>query len=443
MPDRSVCLSSTMTDPPQQSRLANELLCKIADLCQVEDLLVLCRSNRQMSSICVRSIYRFITLDNPTQAIACCKTLLSSTEAAAAVRRFAIICDPNFALESISSALPVLRNLQSLDILSCRNILPAIPEAVFPRLQHCSLPCTPEIVPFLQRHDGLERIEVSPYGHQSGTFFRFESSIPPISMPRLLQFMGPVNVANSLIPGSCLFTLDLFWDSDPTITGFERLPSTYFQDKIPTVAQAEVAIFRNILTVWDHRILPPIAEYLPHLKELEFANPLGTASSDAEAYEFISAVGGILPSLPNLWELKIYNGAKFIDDGSTSSSSPDDETLNREFGIACTCLEQSRSLARILLPSRTSWLLVRGSKPVAFPSCPSPSDSTAKWFIKLIVADRARALSTTYTKLVRRLLGDETVRTVSRMMKDGDDNFTVKAGDLPNSRWSLSIGSNT
>jgi F-box-like len=75
---------------PYILHLPVEVLQEIADVVNLDTQLSLCRVSKLFHSFTIRSLYRDISLVNPSALVACCHVLASNMNAAAVVRTFSI-----------------------------------------------------------------------------------------------------------------------------------------------------------------------------------------------------------------------------------------------------------------------------------------------------------------------------------------------------------------
>ncbi|KAJ7457189.1 hypothetical protein B0H11DRAFT_2199726 [Mycena galericulata] len=382
----------------------------VRGLCEAGDLLVLCLTNRRIHDVALKWIYRTINLDDPARLVNCCATLISRTEAAESVRQLTIRCHPRLAMKSfyaiVACAIKGLKNLRILNIWISHSIFRALADMRFPQLLECRIPYAVEIIPFLQRHPGIAKISVSPFGEFSrGSPFRFASCTQPIFLPKLQRFDGPVNIACSIVPGSQTPIMSIDWVSDSDLYFSDgTLPDhqKYFSDRLAALARPNVVSLRNIVGAWDCEILPAITSHMPHLEYLAFGNLLNCPGKES----FISSIDAVLHCLPRLNTLSLLEGIP-------SARSPDDDTLDQEFAIVRRWGAHSPSISSVILPSETPW--VRCSE-VWFPFPNVASETTAKWFLTTVAT--TPALPPLYAALAVHLAGDDGMLLVERAMEN-------------------------
>ena len=75
---------------PYILNLPVEVLEEITDVVNLDTQVSLCQVSKLFHSFTIRSLYRDISLVNPSALVACCHVLASNSNAAAAVRTFSI-----------------------------------------------------------------------------------------------------------------------------------------------------------------------------------------------------------------------------------------------------------------------------------------------------------------------------------------------------------------
>ncbi|KAJ7649229.1 hypothetical protein B0H17DRAFT_1270911 [Mycena rosella] len=247
--------------------LPNELLYTISGCLDTRDLLVLCRTSRQMHAICLKWIYQNITLNDPAQVIRFFRTVNSRPEVSDSVREFDMSWAPRIPLKSfyatVKAAVNRLNNVRILRLPISPLLFQLFSDAHFPQLCQCAVPSSVGIMPFLDRHRQISTLRVLPSDGALGLLeaFQLTSYIPPIHMPKLRQFEGPAIVAFSVVPGSSTSHLTIYWDAASTrnlsygLAGFAR-------------SNVDIVRLTNVVYTWDRGLLSATTNHLPRLEEL-------------------------------------------------------------------------------------------------------------------------------------------------------------------------------
>ncbi|KII94854.1 hypothetical protein PLICRDRAFT_194533 [Plicaturopsis crispa FD-325 SS-3] len=152
-----------------------ELISEVAEYAPRNDLLTLCTVSRVVGELATRVLYRDIDLSTPKTTIRCCRTLVTNVVAARSVHAISILLEdwesmnPGATLLSaffrlvqkalgrlirVTRFLLNVRDARGHDILSVSH---------FPHLLFFEARCMIKhstLVPFLQRHSGLETLRV-------------------------------------------------------------------------------------------------------------------------------------------------------------------------------------------------------------------------------------------------------------------------------------------
>ncbi|KAJ7092282.1 hypothetical protein B0H15DRAFT_168857 [Mycena belliarum] len=170
------------------AELPLELLYCVAENADIGSSLSLCQTDRRTHGVCLRWIYRNLLLEDPVRAIGCLRTVISDAEAAHAVRILVIRVEKLSLLRrsTVCSRLRfVATNLKLLDIYTRPELFAAARDIHFRRLRRVSIPFCADIIPFLQLHQNLVELSVTP--------FRMHPSLP--GAPHSIQ--SPFRVSKS------------------------------------------------------------------------------------------------------------------------------------------------------------------------------------------------------------------------------------------------------
>ncbi|KAJ7171102.1 hypothetical protein C8R46DRAFT_1190555 [Mycena filopes] len=301
-----------MSGSPELSFLASlptELLHAIARHCETRDLLAFCRANRQLHAVCLEGIYRVIPLDNLADVVKFCKTVISRPETALLVRVFEIRLSPNHASKQfytlVGSAIASFANLKTLRVES-PSIFRSLRDAHLPQLFNCMIPFSAEIDPFILRHSTLSSLEVL----QVAPGAELHLPPPPIHMPNLFSFVGPPNLACSLIPQSQTTYISIGWGAS---TSFAHCLAACSLSKGPVTALV------NRCDIWNPDLSSAIVKHMPALQVLALT------SLYADTKLLLRAVDNMLPFLPALASLGLF----------VCSSHSAVQTLDEEFTTVC------------------------------------------------------------------------------------------------------------
>ncbi|KAJ6494011.1 hypothetical protein C8R47DRAFT_1213691 [Mycena vitilis] len=142
----------------------------------------------------------------------------------------------------------------------------------------------------------------------------FTAALSPTRMPRLETFRGPGTVACSVLPGSRISKLMIYWELFPD---FSRVLAMAGTSKI------DVVELSSVLDFWDPLLLMAVAKHVPRVELLHIQyieNQHGSQQDDS------SAVENTLHSLPGLAKVRIMEG-----DGTRMDST--DGELDSEFEV--------------------------------------------------------------------------------------------------------------
>ncbi|KAF7377936.1 hypothetical protein MSAN_00217500 [Mycena sanguinolenta] len=419
------------------SSLPNELIHAITGQCRPEDILNLCQTSRRIHAICMGWIYRTIQLLDVVQVVKCCQTIIQSERAAESVRSFQIACFPRFGLKAfystIGCAASRLKNVRILRISDSRTIFRLFCNLHFPRLDECAIPSARSIVPFLQSNPTITVLHVLPCleGLSSvhdlsaaDAAFEFTSLLETIHLPNLEAFVGPINIACSVIPQSRTSRMTIYWGSDPIVP---------FSEGLAILARAKVDIIElnNLICHWDGALLPEIAAHIPRVQRLLFRNLIYYEDEE----DFLSSIEQTLPSLHHLESLDLLEG--FHDDSEA-------DTLDDEFAIVRKWSSASPRLSHVGFPSNNTWGILCGAwfpgaatlGMIMFHSLKMDTRTMAhfKWFFRTITA--TPSLPQDYHLLAEFIAGKEGIGAVREAIADQGEvpDFVFTREDVNGSR---------
>ncbi|KAJ7910468.1 hypothetical protein B0H13DRAFT_1876724 [Mycena leptocephala] len=343
-----------MKNPTGFSALPTELIHSIFGRLELKDLIVLCRTDHQIHAICLGWIYRSITLESPVQVLKCCKSVISRKEAADAVRELKIFGNPTYALKSFYRTF----------------------ESAIKRMQ-------------TSRNPTITSISILPEDPSSD----FNTShIQPIHMPKLVCFDGPESAARSVVPGSVVSRVAIFWMDRPVME-FSRCLTAVAASKV------DITELSNVVYSWNPGLLKSIATHMPRLQFLQIRNRkdlsvpivqerlalLGIifAPRSRLTQAFFSAFDDTLRCLPCLVGLIMVEGISLRPHGLSWLEA----ALESEFETVQRWGEISATLIKLTLPSTTHWARLFDN--VWFPGNPSKDCPETvhclKWLIKKVL----------------------------------------------------------
>ncbi|KAJ6494021.1 hypothetical protein C8R47DRAFT_1318882 [Mycena vitilis] len=334
-----------MRDPSKLSALPTELVHDISGRLDLEDLLSLCRTSRQMHAICLQWIYRVLTLDSPVQVLKCCRTVVSRKNVATAVRELKI--NPRLELKytmksfcsTFGSAIQLMKNLELLDVANNALLSRLFCHLSFTQLTNCTIPHSSHLFQFLRINPTITRLVVIPSeflpGEPDYPMLAFDS----IHMPRMESFQGPAIVACSVLPNSRASRVMLCWE--PRL-GFERVLSAAGASK------ADVVELGCVLCFWDPLLLAAIVKHAPRLKLLH----IQYIKKQQERQHIFSAVENTLHSLPCLLHLRVMEG-----DGTVPDRIHDG--LESEFAVVRKWGEMFPNIISATFMTATPWTRFR------------------------------------------------------------------------------------
>ncbi|KAJ7653152.1 hypothetical protein DFH06DRAFT_1204843 [Mycena polygramma] len=393
-----------MKKPSRLSALPTELIHEISGCMGLQDLLALCRTSRQIHTICLKWIYRDLTLDSPVQVLQCCRTVVSRTESAAAVRklkinpRFELKCPLKSFCSTFESAIRLMKNLELLDVANNAMLSQIFCHISFPRLLTCTIPHSLHLFQFLGMNPMITSLTVIPSligRSKSGT-----AALKRIHMPRLENFQGPGSVACSVLPGSRTSRLIIYWEP---LADFSRVLAAVEASKV------EVIELSNLVYVWDPSLLAAIAKYTPRIEMLH----IQYIKNHQGREDIFSAFENTLHSLPRLGQLRIMEG----DGPGLDSLDHIDEALESEFEVVRKWGEMFPNVISTTLMTDTPWRPLRHpifSQDVWYPGL---SLRALKWWITKVLM--SPELPDEYRTLTDCLGGDGMDRLKEAVRRDG------------------------
>ncbi|TFK37845.1 hypothetical protein BDQ12DRAFT_723920 [Crucibulum laeve] len=360
-------------------RLPLEVLQIIIDLAPTVSQLSLSLLSKIFHSLSIRSLYTRISLHQSSSVIAFCRTLVSNSHAANAVRYLSItyfqLIDPSKIYFSsyytlISRALQRTPNIQHLNLnVHDPNYIISLSNISLHRLVHftCHLNVTPALVTFLNAHPKINYLELST---QDDVIFGDSPtvSIPDINLPALEYFSGNGDCIEALGSSTRLKAALVFWDvmdANPQLT-------------ISALARSSSETL-NLLSCrrrgWNLDLLEVISQKLPDLSALCVNNVLVVDTHPTELT--LSAIKGCLTRFTRLEKLVIHCVDVFQFDEIESRPDDDFATVT-EWGEACS------SLCEITLPhsNSLSWFRIAENMWI-----PDPRDPIGvNWLFERVVA---------------------------------------------------------
>ncbi|KAF7368832.1 hypothetical protein MVEN_00208400 [Mycena venus] len=362
-----------MKNPQELCTLPAELIHAISGHLEQRDLLGLCQTGRRMHAICLRWIYRALTLENVVQLLQCCKTIISRPEAADSVRELKITCVPNYALKTFYStfefAITRMKNIREITLFA-HELFRSFSNVSFPRLLNCTIPISLDVYPFLRRNPTITSLSMEGPCPNLNSF-----PIQPMQMPKLQYFHGPNTVACSVVPGSLVSRIAVFWLFQPN-SDFSRDLAAF------ATSMVDIINLTGVVCSWNPDLLVAVAKYTPRIQSLHISN---IKDDSLEQGDFISAVNDTLRSVPCLKTL-IFNVRP-----SLLHRPPIWESLESEFEIVHMWGQISPTLFTVSLSPCTVWGRVGNnawfprSLVVAGHSREAMDSQCLKWWITKVV----------------------------------------------------------
>ncbi|KAJ7172926.1 hypothetical protein C8R43DRAFT_1119747 [Mycena crocata] len=254
-------LTAMQKMPVELTSVPIELIDNIVQLSDRGDLLALARTNHLAHSVCLRWMYRTVSLRDDVRAIGFFKILVSNTEAAQCVRELYI-------------------RLESLDMSESHEIFDEMAHLHLPSLRDCTAPFSDSLAPFLQLHPQLVSLAVAvTKGPNAG--IAYPAVMPVVHLPAVRDFSGPDIVAGALVPNSSATKV-----------------------RIPVARLTSL----NIVFDWDTALLPAIVQHAPNPRLLAIRNMLSPHDS-AERDIFLLRLNDTVPAFKNLTSLYFLGSA--------------------------------------------------------------------------------------------------------------------------------------
>ncbi|KAJ7150773.1 hypothetical protein C8R46DRAFT_1124110 [Mycena filopes] len=371
--------------PRPFSTLPTELVDLIAAHTCRPELLVLGRTDRRVHTVCLRQIYRDISLSDVRAVVLFFRTVISNKLVASYVLKFAI---ESWLLGLFKAFGALMRTgMSKLTALSeLESVTPHIfhlfSDMYFPHLRDCTIPLSRDTAGFLQLHPKLLHLVVyNPFDLPVPASL----SNPPIILPDLATFMGPHTVASLLLPGS---------QTELATITYHRHDTGTFADTLSPIGAAVPtlrALF-SIVSSWDPALPDEIAAHLPSLSTVKIRNRAQLISADALPSFFLS-IDTMVHALRNLITLDILVTPSYPLDNRAMEF----EHVRRWGGI-------SPSLTLVLLPSGTRWVRL----PVHNIWLPTESEGATDWFVKEVIRPTT-TLPPAYLEALQTLSGTEVI----------------------------------
>ena len=242
-----------------------DLLCQFV---HTPDLPALAASTSLFYPSAQSSLFRRISLYNPSQALRFLSSLERRPDLAHHVRSLSMRLDPNARLLSpfvrlLGKGLANMPNLAYLDVVVPQAASRAFFDAEahgtsYTRLLHfsCNLPLNHAICSFLQRAPALRELQLGEYAATSPQSTAPPSipSLPSSALPNLAFYMGPSDAVPVLIPCRPLESVHLY-------------PGDLSEEVLDALSRASSPI--TVFGAFTHSLSPAIlrrlAESLPHL----------------------------------------------------------------------------------------------------------------------------------------------------------------------------------
>ncbi|KAJ6493998.1 hypothetical protein C8R47DRAFT_1318865 [Mycena vitilis] len=336
---------------PRVSALPNELLHSISGHLDLENLLALSRTGRQMHAICLVWIYRVLLLQSEVQVLKCLKSMVLRSAVAESVRELKIVCYPKCALKSfhrtLECAIKLMKGLRVIQIAPLSLFSP-FSRVYFPRLLSCTVPVTVDIFPFLLKNPTVKSLSVRAGSDLSNYDFCLWP-IRPMQMSDLMSFDGPDIVACSVIPGSRVSQAAIFWPQE-TVVGFPKIFAAL------AASTADMDNLSCVVCTWDPSLLPAIAKHMPRLACLHIQHLNLDQMSTGPREDFHAAIENALRSLPCLTILKISEGV----DLQRREIAWTDEDREFEFELVQRWGEISSTVLHMAIGRFTPWIRFQG-----------------------------------------------------------------------------------
>ncbi|KAJ7150778.1 hypothetical protein C8R46DRAFT_1229715 [Mycena filopes] len=346
------------------STLPTELVDLIAAKACRPELLALGRTDRRVHTVCLRQIYREISLSDARAMVLFFRTVISNKLAASHVLIFTMetwsFCVFKAFGALVTTGMSKLTSLCQLESI-IPNIFHLFCDIHFPHLRDCTIPLTRDTAGFLRLHPRLSHLMVhNHFDHAIPPSL----SNPPILLPALTVFAGAHTVAPLLLPGS---------QTELATITFHRHDTDTFGDTLSSIG-ATVPTLRtlfSVITTWDPALPAAIAAHLPWLSMVAVRKRAQFTSADTLPSFFLS-----------------------IDEMTTAPWS----------------LSTSGAGGASLPPSYVFYSQVERDLATYDIWLPTESDGATDWFIQEVIA--STTLPPAYLAALQSLLGRELVATL-------------------------------
>ncbi|KAF6762754.1 hypothetical protein DFP72DRAFT_876837 [Ephemerocybe angulata] len=245
-------------------------------------------------------------------------TLANKPHLARHVRDFKIVVGPSVTVlpsyyRALATALSHMRELVSLSIsvpAQYSSILPAAPDAVFPRLRHlqASFTLDSHLLAFLSKTPGLTTLTLDQSLHAP------RSEIPPTLLPHLSSFSGATQVAQLLVPGRPVSSLYLtsgdlteevvsfLAQSSASVSTLDATTTSLPLPILETLSEAMPMLENIRLTttynLWDEFFNTPFIQNIKNA--LVAMNHLKSANVSGMLWKWLTKDGRVLTNEPHI-----------------------------------------------------------------------------------------------------------------------------------------------
>ncbi|KAJ7653136.1 hypothetical protein DFH06DRAFT_1299327 [Mycena polygramma] len=322
-----------------------------------------------------------------------------------------------------------MMNVEVLDVSLQPILFGFFSHISFPLLCTCTLPVSSALLPFLCKNPTIRTLYTFSQG-AAGSWNSILIPIQPIRMPRLETFSGPDAAVCSLVPGSLVSTVGIFWAKHRVIEISKIFAAV-------GSSRASVTQLNNLVSSWDLALPVHIAKHTPQIVFLQIRNVTDLLPTPAKLVnyrarylpwcsryiiyqDFMCALDDTLRLLPCLATLVVAEGPESAIYRPIDSIVPG---LESQFETVERWGEIAPALRRICLSTMfTSWGRVHDN--VWFPGipgadCPETFQCT-KWLVKKALASRIPLLPTPYDVLAEHFAGvDEMAILRMAVARDG------------------------
>ncbi|KAJ6461043.1 hypothetical protein C8R45DRAFT_1179808 [Mycena sanguinolenta] len=173
-------------------------------------------------------------------------------------------------------------------VMTSPELFHDLSDLAFPQLILAAIPLSSNSYSFLHRNPTLEFITVIPVKGSESLSNKF-SDIQPIHMPQLRQFEGPESAVCTVVPGSPVSMLTIWWGRPDPVMSYSRGLTAAASSK------ADLHYLVNSIIFWDPALLRAIAMHTPRIQILEIRNL--TQSGARGKADFLPAFEDTLHSL--------------------------------------------------------------------------------------------------------------------------------------------------